>query len=319
MKVLSKYIRLINCYFLVGIASLLFSCEKDIDISVPETENKIVIEGSIEQGEPPFVIITKTIGYFEPTDVGTFQETFIRDAVVTVSNGTNTVQLSGLCTDQLPDSLLATVAVLIGISEDDLKKFPFCLYTTLNTAVFGEIGKSYRLDVVAEGQTLNATTTIPEPIPMNNYWYKDQPGFSDYGYLWFNLSDPAGLGNAYRVFTQRKGKDERFIPTDGSVFNDQLIEGLTFDAFFMRGHEPGSEKEEDNNDTSEYYEQGDTIIIKFCTIDIPHFEFWETYEMVSFNKGNPFAAPTTIRTNVDGGLGIWGGYGVTYDTLIAVD
>ena len=224
-----SHINLNHLICLLGVAILFFSCEKDIDIPVPETENKIVIEGSIEQGEPPFVIVTKTIGYFEPTDVSTFQKTFIRNAAVTVSNGTNTVQLTELCTDQLPDSLLATVAVLIGVSEKDLKQFPFCLYTTLNTTVFGEIGKSYRLDVVAEGKTLNATTTIPVPIPMNSYWYKDQPGFSNYGYLWFNLSDPPGIGDAYRIFTQRKGKDERFIPTDGSVWNDQLIDGLTFD------------------------------------------------------------------------------------------
>ena len=38
------------------------------------------------------------------------------------------------------------------------------------------------------------------------------------------------------------------------------------------------------------------------------------------SSGNPFSAPTTVTTNIEGGgLGVWGGYGATYDTLILVD
>ena len=63
-----------------------------------------------------------------------------------------------------------------------------------------------------------------------------------------------------------------------------------------------------------------TIVIKFCTIDLPHFNFWESFEIAAFNEGNPFSAPATINSNIQGGgIGVWGGYGVTYDTLIAVD
>lgn len=296
------------------------SCEKDIDIELPESERKLVVEGNIEPGQPPFVLLTKNMDYFGPTDLNTLQSLFVHDATITVSNGTNTVQLTEICTSQLPDSLLPDIAVLIGVSLNDLKSFGFCLYTTLDPSIFGEVGKTYTLNILAEGKQLFSTTTIPTPIKMNSFWYKDQPGFSNYGYLWFNQTDPAPYGNAYRIFTQRKGKDSRFLPADGSVWDDQLINGLTFDAFIFRGAEPNSTDPEDFAETSEYFKQGDTIIIKFCTIDLPHFDFWETFETAAFNDGNPFAAPTTIKTNIEGGgLGVWGGYGVTYDTLIAVD
>ena len=29
-------------------------------------------------------------------------------------------------------------------------------------------------------------------------------------------------------------------------------------------------------------------------------------------SGNPFTEPMNISSNIDGGLGIWGGYGVSY-------
>jgi len=304
---------------LILLALTFFSCEKEINIKLPESERKLVVEGSIEQNTPPFIMLTKTIDYFGPTDLTTLQNLFVHNATVTVSNGTNSVQLTEICTNQLPDSLLPQIAQLVSVSVADLKAFGLCLYTSLDTTIFGQIGKTYSLTIQAEGQTLTSSTTIPTPIPMNRFWYKDQPGYTNYGYLWFNQSDPPEYGNAYRIYTQRIGKDARFIPANGSVWNDQLINGLTFDAFIFRGHEPNSTNPDDFGDLSTYFMQGDTIAIKFCTIDLPHFEFWESFETASFNGGNPFAAPTTIKTNINGGLGIWGGYGVTYDTLIAVD
>ncbi len=285
-----------NFYPFLLLLLVFTSCEKDIDIELKTTEEKIVVEGVIEQGIPPYVILTKTVGFFAPTDLQSYQNSFIKGAVVTVSDGITTVQLDEFIVDG------------------------FTVYSTLNPAIFGQVGRVYNLEIQAEGKILTSTTTIPTPIPMDNYWYKDQPGFSNFGYLWFNLNDPPGLGNAYRIFTQRKGKDARFIPAFGSVFDDKFFDGLDFDAFIFRGQEPNSTAPDDNNETSEYFQQGDTVIVKFCTIDLPHFNFWETFETAAFNDSNPFAAPTTIRTNIEGGgVGVWGGYGVTYDTLVLVD
>ena len=307
-------------YVLVLPVIMLLSCEKEIDIEIPITAERLVVEGAIEQNQPPFVLLTRSSDYFAPTDINSLKNIFVHNAIVTVSNGTNTVQLNEICAENLPDSLLDDIALLIGISELDIKTFGFCLYTSLNTSILGEIGKTYSLNVQAEGQELTASTTIPTPNRMNYYYYEDQPGFEEYGYLWFNQTDPPEYGNAYRIFTQRKNKDGRFIPADGSVWDDKLLNGLTFNAFVFRGHEPNSVAEEDNNETSEYFLQGDTVFVKFCTIDLPHFDFWETFEVAAFNNGNPFAAPTTIRSNIyGGGLGVWGGYAATYDTIVLTD
>ena len=310
--------RLFNISILAT-ALFLISCEKEITVDLPQHEEKLVVEGSIEQGMPPFVILTKTVGYFEPTDLNTLKGLFIHGAEVKVSNGSTTVQLDEICTDQLPDSLLPSLAELIGVSLNDLKSFGFCVYTTLNTSIYGEVGKTYDLTIKNDLHLLSATTTIPTPVPADLYWFKTQPGYENLGYLWFRLSDPPALGNAYRMFTQRKGKDSRYIPVFGSVYEDKFINGETFDGFYIRGNEPNSIAPDDLNDEADYYRLGDTILIKFCSIDLPHYYFWRSFETEVFNNGNPFAAPSTIQTNIEGGLGIWGGYGVTYDTLVAVE
>ena len=69
---------------------------------------------------------------------------------------------------------------------------------------------------------------------------------------------------------------------------------------------------------NEYFQLGDTVSIKFCTIDKEHYDFWSAFQDEVYNSGNPFAASVSpIKSNVLGsGLGIWGGYGVEYYTLI---
>ncbi len=314
----SSLINKLQLLLIISFSLCLFSCEKDIDIELPEADKKIVVEGSIETGLPPFVILTRTEGYFDPIDLNSLQNSFVHDAIVFVNNGTNNVQLTEICTSQLPDSLLPAISQLIGVSLESVKNFGFCLYTTLDPAIFGEIGKTYSLSIQTEGTVLRSTTTIPIPVIMDRYWYKDQPGYTNYGYLWFKLNDPQPLGTAYRIYTQRIGKDDRFIPANGSVFDDNFFNGLNFEAFVWRGHEIGAEPVR-GDETWNYFQQGDTIAIKFCTIDQPHFQFLESFEIAAFNSGNPFAAPATIKTNIEGGLGVWGGYSPSFDTLIAVD
>ena len=128
---------------------------------------------------------------------------------------------------------------------ENIKESGFCLYSTLDQNIFGNVGETYNLTVDVEGERLTSSTTIPTPVPMERFWYKDQPGYDNYGYLWFQLNDPPVLGNAYRVYTQRLGKDDRFLPTNGSVFDDNFFNGLNFEAFLYRGTEPNTTKDED--------------------------------------------------------------------------
>ncbi len=74
---------------LTASALVLISCEKEVEVDLPETEAKLVVEGTIEQGQPPIVILTRTQSYFAPTDLNSIAGIFVKDAVITVSDGTS--------------------------------------------------------------------------------------------------------------------------------------------------------------------------------------------------------------------------------------
>lgn len=280
-------------YFLIPLL-LLTSCEKDITVILPRPEPVIVVEGKIEQGQYPYVILSSSQAYFDPVDSAVIANTIILSGIVIVSDGTTT------------DTLKLTL---------DNTFFPPTIYRAEN--MVGEVGKTYNLTVHAGGKTLTASTTIPTPVALDSTWFKTQPPSDTLGFIWAHLSDPAGLGNNYRWFAKRLGKDVRFVAPIGSVFEDRFINGKKFDFAYNRGAEFNSSADDDNNQERGYFKVGDTVVVKFCTIDRPSFEFYRSFETEVSNNGNPFAAPTNIPSNISGGLGFWGGYGAVYDTVIA--
>jgi hypothetical protein len=279
---------------LLAASCLVISCEKNITVDLPEAEQKIVVEGYIEPGEKAVVMLTRSASFFAPVDSASLLSYLVLNAFVTVSDGVTT------------DTLLPAL---------DTNYYVPLLYKS--QTLLGQAGKTYTLTVVADGKTVTSVTTIPQPVPLDSVWFKIQEGRDTLGYAWAHLTDPDTIGNCYRWFAKRLHKDKRFLPPPGSVFEDKFINGKSFDFAYNRGTEPNSTAADDTNDERGFFKRGDTIAIKFCAIDRTHFEFWRLEIIQEQNNGNPFASPAPIPTNINGGLGIWGGYSSTYDTIIA--
>jgi len=296
---------------------LLNSCQKEISVDLPEPKQKICVEGKIEPGFPPYVILTHNMPYFGPTNISDIQNMFVHDAVIKV----NGVTLTEYCTQSLPDSIKPLLAVLIGVDTASLELFNYCLYTTFNLSVWGTVGSTYDLTINAEGKTLTSSTKILTPIPLDSVWYKylktNNKGDS-LGFVFAHLTDPPPEGDAYRWLTMRKGKDYSFIPPPGSAFDDKYINGQSFDFAYNRGHLQNSQAEEDNNEEHGFFKIGDTVIVKYCTIDRAVFEFFRDMDVVLNSEGNPFASPASVPSNVyprEEALGVWCGYGVSTYTV----
>lgn len=309
-----KYITTVILIFLV---SLMLSCEKEITVDLPEAEAKLVVEGRIEPGLPPFVMLTRSAGYFDATDVSSFENNFVHNAVVKVFDGTTEVTLEEYCANTLPPVLLPFVAEITGIPVENLNRVNYCIYATFNTAIWGQTGKTYYLTINSEEKTYSSTTLIPVPVPLDSLWFEAER--DSLGFVWARLSEPPGPVNAYRWYAMRLGKDASFIAPFGSAFDDKFVDGKTFNFGYQRGAVANSNASDDNNSERAYFKTGDTIVVKFCSIDKGTFEFLRGYETEVINNSNPFASPTTIKSNIEGGaLGYWGGYGAAYDTLVAV-
>jgi hypothetical protein len=306
----------------IALTILMFSvgCEKEITVDLPPYEAKIVVEGTIEPGIPPVIFLTRSAGFFDPTDINAYQNSFIHGAFVTMTkSGGAKDTLVEICTASLPPEILPFIEELTGISAAELSILDICLYTSIDTTFWGQVGESYALSVQADGDVATATTYIPQPIPLDSAYFEIEENTGTYGFMWATLTDPAGLGNAYRWFAKRLNKDAsgnvkdfNFVAPFGSAFNDEFIENLTFDFAFSR---PGSAGDE-STDREGYYNVGDTVAIKFTTIPFDAYEFLFVLEQQQSSQGSPFASPANVPSNVTGGLGLWIGYGVSYDTVV---
>ena len=297
---------------------LIFSCEKEITIDLPANIAKVVVEGTIEIGKPPLVQLTKTSNVFETIDLTNFDKILINDANVFV----NDILLEKICSSAIPDSLLESVSELTGIPIALLTSIDYCVYTSTNPLLIGQAEGIYNLRVEYKEEVITASTHIPAPIPLDSAWFEYYANRDSLGYIRAQLTDPNALGNAYRWFSKRINKyasgivkDPYFIAPFGSSFNDEFFNGTTFELGYLRGLEPNSNKPDDLNDEKFLYKIGDTVVVKYCSIPLESYKFFRTFENQIGNTGSPFASPTNIVSNVEGGLGIWTGYGATYDTV----
>ena len=66
--------------WLFFIALIYVSCQEEITLDLPQAENKLVVEGAIEPGFPPYVILTNNQGYFDPISDNPLLDIIVNDA-----------------------------------------------------------------------------------------------------------------------------------------------------------------------------------------------------------------------------------------------
>ena len=305
-------IDLINKYFLVMliIASVLAGCTEEFIPDTQEEDQQYVVEGFIESGEgamPTYVLLTKSVPFLSTIDLNTFNSIFVNDAVVTVSDGTNTVQLQEFCLDELPEEIREAAALALGFDPDSTT-LNICAYIDLLDGLDRKEGGSYDLKIEVDDETITATTTIPQYVPLFDLRWDDPPGepSDTLARLWVTIDDPDDEANFYRYFTEEN--NDGFVTPFSSVVDDKFFEGKEFE-FPLTKAEP-RDGDFDANTFGLYY-RGDSIRIKWMTLDEAHFEFWNTLEF-SRNNSGPFSSYNRVTSNVDGALGVWGGYAVRY-------
>lgn len=268
------------------------SCERDITVDLPQPEKQLVIEGYITPGAPAYIFISQTDAYFAPVDQTSLLNATVKDAIVTISDGFTV------------DTLIAPLSSLG--------------YLYVSPHITGEVGKTYFLRVeTTDGKIATAVTYINNSVPLDSVWFKVQPGLDTLGWVWARISDPAAPGNNYRWFAKRLGKDDDYIAPIGSVINDKFFNGLSFDFAFNRGSVPNSTAVDDENEEAGNFKIGDTIVVKFATTTKESYDFWRAAETQVSSNGNPFGSPAPLKSNIEGGIGIWEGYSFTLDTIVA--
>ena len=279
-------------HYLIFLTSLLLAMTGCSDVVLPSDMPEIVVEGWIEDGRFPVVILTQSVPVnkeYQSMDV--LGDYLIKWAKVSISDGEKEVVLTG------------------GMNED---YFPPYAYTT--TRMRGQAGKTYVLTVEYSGRVETAETTIPPAVPLE--YIKVVEREEGYGIV-AGLKDDPATKDYYRFFTMLHGVDSTYAPSflglmDDAVMSDEVTEvpvNLAFVAnFALVEHSPMS------------YLADDIVHIRLSTMDETSFHYWSDFDDVSSLSANPFfPVHKKIRSNVSSGMGYWAGYGSSYYTVSIAD
>ena len=288
-----------HIFLLIFTTFILASCEKGVTFDLEESSPKIVVEATIETNRAPFVILSKSQNFYAQITPDILEASFVRNADVYVSNGTVTHKLKEY-----------TVALATG--------YTFYFYSidssNLSTAFVGQTNTPYSLRIVAEGKEYTASTKIPAITrSIDSLFWKQAPGSNDTNKvaLMVRATDQAGYGDYIRYFTKRNS--EPFYPAFNSVYDDQIIDGTSYEIEVERG----VDRTQDLPDDYTLFDKGDTVTLKLCQIDKATYDFWRTMEFSYGSIGNPFASPTKVLSNIsNNALGYFGGYAPQFRTII---
>lgn len=298
-------------------------CETEYTPPILSTQRQIVVEGYIEAAEsnavPTYVILTRDLPYFEQLGRDQLDELYVRGAKVTVTSDAGlSVPLQELCLLDLDPVTQQLVRQFLGFSlNNDSIGVNFCAYADLFGAIKPEQGRTYELKVEVDGQVITASTTIPKHVGLDSLKFTPTPGqgIDSLAQLLATIDDPADVNNYYRYLSRINNGS--YASGFNSITDDIIFNGKKFE-FRLNKPESSDDSADDDQqgpETFGLWHRGDTISIKWCSIDKGHFDFWNTLEFNRNNQG-PFSSYTRIISNIKGGLGIWGGLSAEYYELV---
>lgn len=253
-----------------------FDYDKEPDLSI------IVVEGWIENGGFPVVMLTRPLYLSNDWQyIDSLSDYIVRWAKVTISDGTDTVVLTG---------------------KYDKGYFPPYIYTT--SWMKGEVGKTYVLTAEYRDLRVYAVTSIPTLQSDNCSFKVEKRTDSDSLYqIKLHFTDNPVQKNYYQIFTRVGGNVKQYLVSYlGSI--DDAVLGKETDVFAYRGHQKIL-----NYEYNPYFFLDDTVSVKFAQVDSVSFRIFDDYTKMLSLSGNMFLSKSTyLETNVIGGYGYWCGY-----------
>jgi hypothetical protein len=272
----------------------LFSCEKIIDINIPDKKRKIVVNGLISTNKKVSVNLSKSLSVLE------------NDELIPFAAG---------------DVNLFNGNTLIGkLQEDSAGYYSLPGFNPL-------VGQIYRLTASGNGLSpIEASATMPELVSVTSVdtaTLMDEWGNSELR-LKVKFKDPADVHNIYGIgidvtykefdystmmFTGRKlshsaylsGNSDQFLTDESTNFEGKLyFEDLLFN---------GLSKSVEFGVYDYAFYESDTVWldVKMEQIDPSFYLYVRSCNAYSEAGGNPFAEPVQVFTNVKGGYGIFAG------------
>lgn len=280
--------------YLVGIflaACLLSSCVKEVEIEPQPYNRKVVVDGFIENGRYAQVFLTMSTPFLDEYDSVSIRKSFLNQAKVILR------------------SSLGEEEVLTLFMRDSF--FPPFVYRSVN--IRGMVGVEYSLEIEVAGRKVYASTTIPQPPIIWNTrftYVTDSTGYPEY---MISLRSDAVQYVYTRV--QSVFADENLHPVrEGSIRLDAGNEFGWISVYRVKERRISAGSNYDNF-YKEYpplqYDHRDRVLIVPGTVDSISHEIINSLFDDWGSNDNPFRFNDSgIKSNIEGGIGLWIGIGV---------
>ncbi|MBW8522874.1 DUF4249 domain-containing protein [Chryseobacterium chendengshani] len=259
-----------NIFLIIVSLFLLTSCEKEIDLDLDDQSGNIVIEANVTNQPGPYQVkINKSVAFTENN-----MYPVVSNALVVLSDNTG--------------------------QTETLNHIGQGIYqTTTFTAV---PGRTYTLKISAEGKEYTATSTMPQPVLLEDL---QQDSFMVAGELSYTLlpifTDPYSLGNRY-LFSYRVNNSKKIY----EAFSDNVNNGLL-------NQRPLLLPNDDEDGETEKTKVGDTIYVEMQCIDTNVFTYFSALLQI-IDGGGPGGGitPSNPPSNIsNGALGYFSAHTVS--------
>lgn len=236
----------------------------------------LVVEGWIDEGEAPIVMVTHVVDLTE--DAPSFDDFVEKWGRVTIYDNGRPYILTGHVNKGYTPSLVFTTSRLKG-----------------------KTGHTYRLTIETEEQYAEAEVTMGDTPE----FVSAEPTKEDDGYSITAVIKPTD--GPVQFQTQTIGEDGRFYPAFCSTIYpcDIPDDGIRITKGIHAAY-----SEEESKLFSHYFKPGDLVLVKLCRIPQELYPFWTAYDQSVSLGGNLFLSmPNNCRGNIDGALGYFSASG----------
>lgn len=242
------------------------SCDlnQEIEIELPEYTPQITVECYVESGKPFNLLLTKSVGYFDPLVIDPqeyLEQILVNDATVSISAGNNKYELDN------------------GVFLDPVS-FKLNNYGRVDAVEF-DPGTELALEIqLADGTVLTSETTVLEPLVIDSVSIEFNEIQEDMARCLIFGDDNDPEINYVRRMLHDGSLDSLvidFVATDEFTEGDRFIFGSDYS-----------------------FDRGDTIINTLIHINKEYYDFYQSVQGAAFVNGNPFGQPGQIISNIEG-------------------
>jgi hypothetical protein len=255
-----------NLLFL-GLVLFLFACNltKDVQIKLPDYSQQPVVECYLEPGKPFRLLLSRSYSFFDPfgLDSSFIQKTVIQGATITISYDGKTIQVPNI----------------LSIEANPVKLFNY----TATEIVPATVGTEYILNITLPdgGGNITGRTQMVKPVPIDSIVVQWSPDIDSLARALTYITDDTKTTDYYRRLLNYSTLDS--FPQQDFLAPDRI--STTALVAFGTGYE---------------LKEGDTIFNTIYHIEKPYYDYLESVQLSIAANFNPFAQPSTIKSNVTG-------------------